>query len=193
MSEHVLEAKTQKLESAFFREGSEDQRRALAREEARARDALADATGITDAQLVARLAELGIRVETLAALTLIPLIEVAWADGVMEEKERRAVLKGAVSSGIPEDSASHGLLELWTAEKPPPDLVEVWREFIAALCASLTPDEATRLCDNVIGRAREVADAAGGFLGLVARISARERTVLDDLGTAFGGRSHSQG
>jgi hypothetical protein len=187
MSENVLDAKTEKLEAAFYREGTEEKRRELARDEANAREVLAEATGITDEKLLVRLAELGIRVETLAALTLIPLIEVAWADDVMEEKERRAVLKAAVSSGIPEDSPSYGLLELWIAEKPPPDLVSIWREFIAALCESLTPDEAARLSDNVIGRAREVADAAGGFLGLVARISAQERAVLEDLGASFRG------
>ena len=185
MSDDALDAKTEKLEAAFFREGTEVQRRALAREEAGAREALAEATGIDDAALLARLAELGIRVDTLAALTLIPLIEVAWADGVMEQNERRGVLKGAVSSGIPEDSPSYELLEIWIADPPPPDLIEVWREYIAALCAALTPGESERLGDNVIGRAREVADAAGGLLGLVARISARERAVLDDLAGCF--------
>jgi hypothetical protein len=185
MAENALEAKTEELESAFYRAGTEAQRRELAREEASAREALAEATGISDGALLARLAELGIRVETLAALTLIPLIEVAWADDVMDEKERRAVLKGAVSSGIPENSPSHRLLELWIAEKPPPDLVATWRDFIGALCASLSAEESKRLCDNVIGRAREVADAAGGFLGLVARISVQERAALDSLAESF--------
>ena len=54
----------------------------------------------------------------------------------------------------------------------------MWRDFIRELCVALSPEEAERLRDNVIGRATDVADAAGGLLGLVARISAEERAGI---------------
>lgn len=173
------------LDSVFYRDGSDAFRDVLAAEEVEARGAIAAATGIRDEKLLARLAELGIRPETLAALTLIPLIETAWADGVLDEKEREAVLSGAASSGIAPDSASYGLLELWTLERPAPDLVAIWREFIRALGRSLTEGERERLRSRVIGRAHDVAAAAGGFLDATPNVSAEEQAVLDDLGAVF--------
>jgi len=185
MAHDDLDSSRRALETAFYREGSDAFRESLAAEQVRARGALALATGISDEKLLTRLAELGIRPETLAALTLIPLIEAAWADGVLDDKEREAVLSGAASSGIAPGSASYGLLELWTLERPAPDLVALWREFIAALGRSLTDAERTRLRERVIGRARDVAAAAGGLLDATPNVSAEEQAVLDDLGGAF--------
>jgi hypothetical protein len=177
---------TEAMVAVFYREGTEPHREqlALAREEAAALDALREASCIEDEALLARLAALGIRAETLAALTLIPLIEVAWADGVMENKEREAVLAAAESSGIAAGSPSHGLLRIWTEERPPPDLVLAWRDFIRALGPQLNAEQREKLGENVVGRARSVAEAAGGFLG-IGSISKPERDALDALSEAF--------
>ena len=103
MPADALERFARSIEAAFYKKDVASFRAALAAEEAEAAGALGRATGIDDPDLLARLAELGIRPETLAALTLIPLIETAWADGVMHAKERDAVLRGAATSGIAPD------------------------------------------------------------------------------------------
>ena len=188
MAADALEQFARAIESAFFErehDGAASFRGALAAEEARAAGALGRATGIDDPSLLARLAALGIRPETLAALTLIPLVEVAWADGVIDEKERHAVLAGAVTTGISEESASHRLLELWTLERPSPALHLAWRDFIGALAASLGSRERAALRAKVIGRAVAVANAAGGLRDARPNISAEERAVLDALEAAF--------
>src|SRR5262245_61795857 len=79
MGADALERFARSIEAAFYKEDVASFRAALAAEEAAAAGALGRATGIDDPELLARLAELGIRPETLAALTLIPLIETAWA------------------------------------------------------------------------------------------------------------------
>lgn len=182
-----LRARGKALEEAFFRREEERLReiQQLRRDEASAAHALAEASGIEDEAILRRLASLGVRAETLAALTLIPLVEVAWADDRMEDREREAVLSGAESSGIAAGSPSHGLLELWLDDRPPPDLFAVWRDFIAALCAQLSPEERLHLRDNLVGRAQRVAEAAGGLLGLRDPVSKLEKAVLDDLTGLF--------
>jgi hypothetical protein len=185
----ALERFARSIEAALDRDGAARFRDALAAEETAAAGALARATGIDDPDLLARLAGLGIRPETLAALTLVPLIETAWADGVMDPAERAAVLAGAVTSGIGRDSASYRLLELWTLERPAPEIVASWRDFIAAISKSLTAAERVALRAKVIGRAVSVASAAGGFLEATPNISAEERAALDDLAAAFGGEA----
>jgi len=144
----------------------------------------AGADRVLDPSLSETLAGLGIRTETLAALILIPLVRVAWADEHLDAEERSAVLRGAESVGIAQDSPSHALLRAWLEERPAPGVFEAWREFVTALCARLSIEGQLGLREDLLGRAREVAGAAGGFLG-VRSISRREEAVLRDLESAF--------
>jgi hypothetical protein len=181
----ALRARGDALGEAFFPDAARDYRARLRESEEAALAGLREASDIEDAAILRRLAGLGIRAETLAALTLIPLVEVAWADARLDRRERAAVLSGAESTGILAGSPSHGLLRLWLEERPAPDLALAWKEFIAALCRQLSDEERGRLRANLIGRARRVAEAAGGFLGLTDPVSAPERTVLEELEKAF--------
>ena len=60
----------------------------------------AEISGITNEAILRKLAELQVRVETLATLSVIPLVEVAWADGKIDDPEREAILKEAESCGV---------------------------------------------------------------------------------------------
>lgn len=146
---------------------------------------LAEAAGIDDRELVDQLLGLGIRVETLAALTLVPLIEVAWADGRMERKERAAVLEGAVQTGLDRQSPSYKLLDIWTRDRPAPALLEAWRGFVAAVSGELSDGERARFGERILARAQAVAAAAGGILGVGSKISPEELEVLTELKRAF--------
>lgn len=182
----VLDERRQALEEAFF--CKQDELRAqihAAREHATAHEALAAHTPGADAALLDRLVELGIRVESLAALMLVPLVEVAWADGTMDPREREAVLNAATATGIELGSPSHALLESWTQDRPPAALYEAWRQYVASLCNELSADHRWHLEEQLLGRARNIARAAGGFLGL-AKVSKPEEDVLQRLEKAFG-------
>jgi hypothetical protein len=185
VSENLLRERGRALEEAFFQRKHEQRERlALREKELAAREGLAEASGIRDRAVLARLTGLGIRAETLAALTLFPLVEVAWADGRMEEKERRAVLAGAESTGIEPGSPSHALLRLWLEDRPAPDLGLAWRAFIGQLCRELADPERRNLGRNIVSRARRVAEAAGGLLGLRDPVSEEEEAVLAELARA---------
>jgi hypothetical protein len=183
-----VQERGKQLEQAFFLEQHEEQRALLRlrQEELDAREALAEASGIDDPELLARLAGLGIRVETLAALTLIPLVEVAWADGSMAPREREAILRGSEACAIAKGSPSYKLLEIWTRDRPAPELADSWRAFMRALSAELGDDERRHLEERILGRARAVAEAAGGILGLDDPVSPEEEAVLAKLAAAFG-------
>ena len=187
VADRSLKDRQHALENAFYREDTETFRvqLELRRQEEDALEGLATASGISDKAVLRNLAGLGIRAETLAALTLIPLIEVAWADGKMDAKEREAILSGAESTGIPKQSPSYGLLRIWIEDQPAPDLVDAWSEFIGALCRELSDEQVERLRSNILGRAREVAEAAGGFLGLGPKVSKEEEEALQRLSRAF--------
>ena len=102
MSDEFLGDRKKALEESFF---AKENQRLLERmrEEKRklaAKDALAGASRIQDDALLDRLVELEIGPDTWTALSLIPLVEVAWADGVLEARERRAILEAAANTGV---------------------------------------------------------------------------------------------
>ena len=105
----ILRDRGRSLEDEFFRREDKrliEQLTALRAAEA-TREALGRASGITKPAVLDKLIELGIRAETVAALSIVPLVEVAWADGGIDAKERGAVVERA---GVPEDSTAGALL-----------------------------------------------------------------------------------
>jgi len=175
------------LEEKFFIERDMQLLRAL-REEAASKEkkkALADASGITDDELLNQLAELDISSETVAALSLMPLIAVAWADGNIDRKERAAVMAAAEQKGIDKEHPGYQLLENWLKQKSDAKLLEVWKAYAAALSQTLSETAKVSLKNDLLGRARDVAETAGGLLGFGNKVSKSEQAVLDELEEAF--------
>lgn len=142
---------------------------------------LAHVSGILDDHVLKNLVKAGVRAETLAALTLIPLVEVAWSDGAVSAEEREAVLKGAAENGISKGSASYELLARWLAERPDVRIITSWKEYVRALAKAMPPDAIAAMRDRLIERCRRVAEAAGGFLGLTSKISKVEQAAIDEF------------
>lgn len=170
------------LEEAFF--AREDERLLrdlrLKAERIQQRKALKETLRLKDDDLIDHLVDLGVTPATMLAVGLIPLALVAWADGTLDPREREAILKAAREHGIQPDCPAYTMLEVWLKEKPGPELIEAWKQYIANMWTELSEAEQAELRGRIIGEARAVAKAAGGFLGL-ARISAEEQAVLDDL------------
>jgi len=186
MAAEFLGDRRQALEASFFHFQNEklldEFRQHLQAMERKAQ--LADASGIHDEAVLARLVELDIRPETLAAVALVPLVEVAWADGRLPPKNREAVIKAAEQAGMTADDDAHQLLEAWLKQKPGDELLETWRQYVRALCDRLDDTEAERLKHDLLDRAQAVAAATGGLLG-IGRVSAAEKAVLEKLARAF--------
>ena len=175
------------LEEKFFAQRDMELLQAL-REKAATqgrKKALADASGIQDEDLIEQLDQFGVSGETLAALSLVPLIAVAWADGAIDAKERQAVLAAAEQKGMEKDHAGYQLLQRWLEQKPDVKLLEVWRVYVGALSPTLSDTARDALKEDLLGRARAVAAAAGGLLGLGNKVSKSEQAVLTELEGAF--------
>lgn len=187
MSQEFLNDRRRALEEAFFARET-DAWRQRQRESAEAesrREGLQAASGITDAALLDRLAAQGLEAATLAALSLVPLVMVGWADGTLDEKERVALLRAAAEAGIASDSPARHSLTQWLSAPPPPALLEAWSEYIRASTAGMDAAARQTLKSGLLDRARGVAEAAGGFLGLGVRISPAESAMLAKLERAF--------
>lgn len=174
------------LEEAFFKERDQQLLAKLRGELAAFEDKrkLAHVTGIVEEHVLTGLVLAGVRPESLAAVSLVPLVEVAWCDGMVAPEERDAVLNAAAREGIHEGSAAYALLGQWLQEHPDPKIIAAWKEYVHE-AARLMPKEAVAaLKKQMVDRATRVAAAAGGFLGL-ATISKHEKAKIEELAKAF--------
>jgi len=145
---------------------------------------LTQVSGIKDEVVLDKLIKLDIRPDVLATLFAIPLIEVAWADGELQDKERDELFRYAHKAGLSNKQMDPQIISVWLKQKPAPELMEAWEHYIQALCEQLSPEERQSLKEEVLTDARTIANAAGGFLGFGA-LSPEEQKVLDQLEAAF--------
>lgn len=187
MSDSILAARRAGLEDAFFARHNEELRQRMLQADAEKfrRDALRAATGIVEDAVLERLMALRIGTGTLAALTLVPMVLVAWADGGISAEERRAILAAAQQEGLAAGGPALELLEAWLDARPAPALFQAWKDYVLALTHSLPPGERRSLEASVLARAHKVAAATGSFLGLTSPISAAENAVLHELARSF--------
>jgi hypothetical protein len=189
LTPQILGERVRTLEDEFFRK--EDQRLTARLQELKtravSREALAQASGIKSEAILDRLLDLGIRPEIVGALAVIPLAEVAWADGSLDNEERRAVLARAEQSGITPGSTSHDLLSSWLARRPDAKLLSAWKHMVQGLCEHMAPGQVADLRRGLIERARAIAKASGGVFG-VGAVSAAEADMIAQLEAAFRNR-----
>lgn len=182
-----LDGRARRLEDAFFLERDAkliEQRKKLEQLQ-KTKEELAKTSGIKNPKVLDKLAELKVTPSLLASLIVLPLVEVAWADGELDIKEREAVLKASSDEGFTKGSIDYQLLESWLKEKPSSNFLEAWLSYMEGLREVLTQEELNGLKAAIMDRARHVAGSAGGFLGLGNKVSDKEQAVLKKMENAF--------
>ena len=149
------------------------------------RSSLKAASGIEDDAVLQGLIEQGITPESLTAVSLIPLVAVAWADREMADSEKQAILRAAADAGVTSDSTAYEVVEGWLETRPTSDLLKAWKNYVTSIKSKLDPSATGQLKHSVMTRSKEVARASGGYLGL-SKISAAEQAVIDELEATFG-------
>jgi hypothetical protein len=175
------------LEDAYF--AKEDRRLAVnLRHSLNAEECqklLSHSVGLTDELAKQGFAHLQTGIEVVAAMALLPLVEVAWCDGEVSPKEKTAVLKAASEMGMELDSPLYMFLQQWLDRRPSPAAIQAWRDYIQAFTEMVEPTTAATVKTNILGRAEKIARIAGGILGFGNTISTAERHCLDELANAF--------
>jgi len=186
MEDDSLQKRGNALEAQFFSEVDrkllEKMRQDLQQQDQRQQ--LKASTGLIDDQLIDELLGLGITSDTMAALSLFPLVWVAWADGNVQLAEKDAILKAAKESNIEDGSPAMEMLKGWMKKAPGQEIIQAWLDYVKAMKAVATPETVQRVKTTVWKRAHQVADSAGGFLGM-GRVSAKENEILRRLEQAF--------
>ncbi len=182
-----LEKRGRALEQAFFNKQNDELLAKLRAQEAakQKKSELAALTGIEDPEVLEELLEVGVEPGTLAALSLAPLVLMAWRYGRIETHERAAILRGAEQRGLKPGTTAYQLVEKWLEERPAAELLPAWKAYAKSLRTRLQKDAYATLRDDIVKRTREVARATGGILGMAA-VSKEEKQLLAEIEAALG-------
>ncbi len=138
------------------------------------------------------LAELGIDKESYRVLGLLPLIYVAWADGSVQRAERSLILETASEKGWLAGGGGE-VLARWLTERPSDAEVRSGLEALRLLSeqeGGVGANFHAETLSSLLTLCKQVAEAAGGFLGCTEPIAESEQkalaTIADALGIAEG-------
>ena len=142
-------------------------------------------TGLTDPEMLRDLEELGFTPDTVSLLPLVPVLQMAWAEGGITPAERKILTDLARKRGIAAGSPADRQLLEWIGKRPAASVFSRATRLIRAMLSSGGQTEVT--ADDVVKYAESIASASGGLLG-IGRISAEERALLDALASELKGR-----
>ncbi len=148
------------------------------------RDELTRITGLSDGKLIESLLDLHVRGEMMTAFKLLPLVEIAWADGTLDHREADAVEHAAARFGITPGPAMDRLRE-WLRRGPTRELRALWLQYAAELRKTLTPMQLNEFREDLLKTARGIADCSGGVLSVLFNTSAAEKRIMEEVRKAL--------
>ena len=154
-------------------------------------EALAVKLQIDNPALLRRIMALGVTLDTGPAFLLAPLVQVAWAEGEVTERERDKVLRIATERGIDPSSPAYAQLQEWLRKRPADAIFDTAVEAIKTGLSVLTPAERADRIKRIVDACRAVASASGGLgrlLGLGTGVSSEEESILDAMASTLRGR-----
>jgi hypothetical protein len=189
MSADAFDDRRKALEDQFFKQQNEAALQKLKDQQTRAatKEEITRLTGISNPAVLDALSALKLGGAAVMVMSMFPLVEMAWADGKVDDKERRIILQQAENVGIAKDSEAALLLASWLDARPEPSWHGLWSEYVSELVKKMKIEDRELLKNEVLGRARLVAEASGGLLGAGFSVSAAEKKVIEKLQAAFKG------
>jgi tellurite resistance protein len=139
-----------------------------------------------DAELIQRLESIGLTVSTSRLVALLPLVQVAWADGSIQAEERKLILDIAKKRGFA-DEAGMPVLEKWLTTEPSKFVYSTGRKLVNALVSRYKlemPNLEKGTIEEVVAYCSGVAEAAGGVFGF-AKVAAAEKQVIAEIAEAL--------
>jgi hypothetical protein len=192
MEKDIFQDRGRGEEAAYFRNQDAqliEKLRETARLEEIAR-ALAEKLQVDNPELLRRVMDLGVTLDTAPAFLLAPLVQVAWAEGEVTEREHRTVLRLAGARGVEENSPAHAQLLAWLRVRPHDALFDTATEAIKVGLSVLPSGEREERIQRIVQACQEVAEASGGLgrlLGLGSGVSGEEESLLDTITTTLRG------
>ncbi len=143
---------------------------------------LAEAVGVTDDEILKGLKELGYTYQTVRLLHLVPLVQIAWIDGHVANREREQILQASHQLGVSEGSVAHHQLMTWLGHRPSEEFFQRTLSLIGRLLETLPPNERKVRTRELMFRCTKIASASGSIWGVGSKICQAERKLLYEIG-----------
>jgi hypothetical protein len=143
--------------------------------------------GLDDPELLKELRDLGFTPETVGLLPLVPIIQMAWAEGGITKAECELILRLARSRGVEAGSAADRQLTKWMTNPPDEGVYGRARRLIRAMLDAGSTHTGDLNADDLVKYCEDIASASGGILG-IGRISAEERALLSSIAADLNAR-----
>jgi len=191
MNDRIFGDREKAMEDAYFRD---QDARLLGKLRQRADlDEIAIELGrkfqVDDPQLLLKVKELGITLETASGFFLAPLVEVAWAAGRVKKEERSTVLNLARERSIEAGSQSYKCLEQWLDVRPTDEFFATALIVLKAGFSVLPHAEREERIRTVLDACEAVAQASAGITHLFGLdgVSSVEAAILQGIERALRG------
>jgi hypothetical protein len=132
---------------------------------------------VADAEILQDLLGLGYTPETVMLLHLVPLVQTAWAEGGVSDRERALIVEAARARGVEPGSPADQKLAEWLTSRPSERFFERTLRAIRAFLEARPAEEREASRRELLSYSTAIASASGGVLGIGA-VSAEERAVL---------------
>jgi hypothetical protein len=174
-------------EDAWFRERDRELIEKL-KQDARKRaerERLAETTGLEpDHAVLEDLQQLGFGETTIALLHLVPLVQVAWAEGGISAEERALLNEAARAHGVAPGSEAERTLAGWLETRPDESFFGRALSIVRVLLGVRSEEEQKHSRESLVALCEELAAASGGLLGF-GKVAAAEKEVIDRVAAAL--------
>ena len=189
MAEHdSMQERGRALEEEYFRKKNRElvEKMQLDARQEQARREMGARVGLDDPEMLRELHKLGFTADTVALLPLVPVLQVAWADGSVAPAERDAIFTLARTRGIADGSPAYHQLKAWLVDRPSPAVFSSATTLIRAILDTPLGDKPVT-AEELVAYCESIASASGGLFG-VRSISPEERAVLGTIAQQLKGR-----
>ena len=182
----IFEERKHALEEGYFRKKEQEligQLRERAEKE-NERLEMGTTLGTTDADILVTLQEVGYTQATVSVLHLVPLVQVAWADGNVSKSERELIMEAAQARGVETGSEAYEHLTGWLNERPSEEFFARTLSVIGALLQMSPSEQRETDKRDLVSYCTKVAEVSGGLIGFVSRrsrVSKEERELLERI------------
>jgi len=184
---NTLSERQRGLETEYFRKKEQELIERMRRRTALAedREQMAEATGVADYEALEALQELGYTAMTIRLMPIVPLVQVAWAEGGVTAKERKLLLEIAEARGITSGTPAYDQLLGWLEQEPPEEFYENTLRGLRILLHAIPDDlrEASR--ESLVEYCTQIAEVSGGILGF-GKVAPDERELIARIATEIG-------
>ena len=193
---NIFDKRKNAMEEEYFRKQEKELVEKMQRNKTQESERLeiASALGTADADTVSALQELGYTPATISLLYLVPLVQVAWAEGSVSKHERTLILEAAHARSIEFGSSAYECLSEWLNARPTEEFFERTLRLISSLLQTLPPEQHEISKRDLFSYCTKVAEVSGGlmgFLGSSRRVCTEERELLARIATELE-RSHQK-